>query len=463
MNLSLLTKSVDNITMPESQRALIFQGDGSLAAFEAGAFRAFYEILTEQSRDHEALFDIVVGTSMGAVNAAILVNHVIHNNNRWSGSADKLEQFWRDISSDSSLDNPFFRGLWNYLHQVNPAVASPEEAIRHYSSKEAALRGLPKIFSGPVPVFDSKFLDPQNVWYRYDNLPLQKSIRRFIKYPIRTHPPQPRLLLTSADVQSGKTTVFDSYTGRSTYEENEVEYTISYEGGIDIEHLMACTSVPLLFDYAKLKDEKSGNLRYFWNGNLSGSSPLGELIRSHKEFWKEHGSQQPGEKIIPELEVYMVNVWPSEEQHIPYDHDGITDRRNDMIFHGKVSYDQKVAITISDYINLAKRLEELVLKHANETKNAEERDRVNKDLERLLHTKTLSTFHSNKEFTLYLDLVREQCIVKTVICIQREDEFNLTSNYLFRFFWWLFTKPLLERGYAQGRKSESEIRRTSLL
>jgi NTE family protein len=144
--------------MPNSQRALIFQGDGSLAAFEAGAFRAFYEILTEESRDHEPLFDIIIGTSMGAVNAAILVNHVIDNNNRWSGSVETLYEFWRDISSDSSLDNPFFKGLWNYLHYINPAVASPEEAIRHYSSKEAALRGYQKFFQGQFQYLIVNFL-----------------------------------------------------------------------------------------------------------------------------------------------------------------------------------------------------------------------------------------------------------------------------------------------------------------
>jgi NTE family protein len=218
-----------------------------------------------------------------------------------------------------------------------------------------------------------------------------------------------------------------------------------------------------MFDYAKLKDEKSGNLRYFWNGNFSSSSPLNELISSHKEFWKEHGSQELGEKFIPELEVYMVNVWPYEEQHIPYDHDGITDRRNDMIFHGRGPYDQKIAIIISDYINLARRLEELVLKHANEIKNADKRDEVRGDLKRLLHTETLSTFHRNKEFTLYLDLIREQCIVKKVVCIQREDEFNLTSNYWLRSFWQPFIKSFLEGGYEQARKKGSEIRRTSLL
>jgi len=43
------------------------------------------------------LFDIVAGTSIGAINAAILVSHVIENGT-WKGSVDSLLEFWDDIS-----------------------------------------------------------------------------------------------------------------------------------------------------------------------------------------------------------------------------------------------------------------------------------------------------------------------------------------------------------------------------
>ena len=53
--------------IPEKQRALVFQGGGSLGAYEAGVFRALYEKMTEKDKP---LFDIVAGTSIGAINAA---------------------------------------------------------------------------------------------------------------------------------------------------------------------------------------------------------------------------------------------------------------------------------------------------------------------------------------------------------------------------------------------------------
>ena len=57
-------------------RALIFQGGGSLGAFEAGAYKAINEdlhsILQKVDRGNEPLFHIVSGTSIGAINAATI-------------------------------------------------------------------------------------------------------------------------------------------------------------------------------------------------------------------------------------------------------------------------------------------------------------------------------------------------------------------------------------------------------
>jgi len=84
---------------PRPQRAL--QGGGALGAYEAGAFRALYEFLSKEDEEKQ-LFDIVAGTSIGAINAAILVSHVIENGT-WKGSVNSLLEFWDDIS----------RGVWD--------------------------------------------------------------------------------------------------------------------------------------------------------------------------------------------------------------------------------------------------------------------------------------------------------------------------------------------------------------
>jgi NTE family protein len=71
-------------TKNDFQRALIFQGGGSLGAYEAGAYKAVYELLSREDKElgrpeDFPLFHIVAGTSIGAMNAAVLVSYVKEN------------------------------------------------------------------------------------------------------------------------------------------------------------------------------------------------------------------------------------------------------------------------------------------------------------------------------------------------------------------------------------------------
>jgi len=88
-------------------KALIFQGGGSLGAYEAGAYKAIKEELSQYSRakgwGNEPMFHIVSGTSIGAINAAILVSYV-KENKTWEGSDEWLIQFWKHLSTESSIE-----------------------------------------------------------------------------------------------------------------------------------------------------------------------------------------------------------------------------------------------------------------------------------------------------------------------------------------------------------------------
>jgi predicted acylesterase/phospholipase RssA len=89
-------------------RALILQGGGALGAYEEGAFRAPCSWLkrddnNNNTSDDEHIFDIIAGTSIGAINAAIIVSNV-KENKTWNYSADRLWELSLTDMSDVLFD-----------------------------------------------------------------------------------------------------------------------------------------------------------------------------------------------------------------------------------------------------------------------------------------------------------------------------------------------------------------------
>ena len=116
-------------------RALIFQGGGSLSAYEAGAYKAIKEELSQYRRENgkgnEPMFHIVSGTSIGAINAAILVSYV-KENKTWEGSDERLIQFWKYLSTESSVEKiPYFTHYWDFWHSLDIRIASVEFARKY--------------------------------------------------------------------------------------------------------------------------------------------------------------------------------------------------------------------------------------------------------------------------------------------------------------------------------------------
>ncbi|RPJ24488.1 MAG: hypothetical protein EHM25_14395 [Nitrosopumilales archaeon] len=121
-------------------RALVLQGGGSVGAFQAGAFKALYEKITREDKENgnegRPLFDIIAGTSIGAINAAVLVSHVAENKT-WKGSSEKLIEFWKYLSCPTP-DITKMSANWKKEHDKNnPNAASAEAARRYYSIKNS--------------------------------------------------------------------------------------------------------------------------------------------------------------------------------------------------------------------------------------------------------------------------------------------------------------------------------------
>src|SRR5919112_3032967 len=90
--------SKDNKTA-RSQRALVLQGGGTLGAYEAGVLKVLCKKLMERDNENgeegRLLFDVVAGTSIGAMNGAILVSQFLKTQ-----SWEKEEINWKEFGKN---------------------------------------------------------------------------------------------------------------------------------------------------------------------------------------------------------------------------------------------------------------------------------------------------------------------------------------------------------------------------
>ena len=151
----------------------------------------------------------------------------------------------------------------------------------------------------------------------------------------------------------------------SEYGVNEQsKHVLFYDKGVGIEHVLASGTFPNFFDYPKFKVENpETNIRneehIFWDGGFRSNTPLREVIHAHRDYWHKDDNEE--EDDVPDLEVYIADLWPSElkEEPLSFDHDFVENRKLNIIFSDKTHYDEQVAEVVSDYIDLAKELKNL--------------------------------------------------------------------------------------------------------
>src|SRR5215207_1987730 len=428
----------------KKMRALVLQGGGALGAFQAGAFKALYEKITREDKENgneeRPLFDIVAGTSIGAINAAVLVNHVIENKT-WKGSSQKLVEFWEYLSCPTP-DITKTSANWKKEHDKNnPNAASAEAARRYYSVKEFFKTGVDKVYT-PIlpPKEDEKFFDQENKRVLYNKQPLQKSIEKFVKFPIATNyeKGEPRLLIVSVDATEGTPIAFDSYEkgkdlngkeirktvyyghGQSRQEEKQQQpIVIEYDDGIKIQHVMASASLPEFYEYEEISGHK------LWDGGILSNTPIRELIQAHKDFWEyKIGSRELEDSIledasfsVPDLELYIINLWHPDDNVAPSDPDGMTERHRDIKSHDQYYVNESILLT--HYIDLIEKLIQL----RNGKNNYELKKEINKILQN--YTTTRDTTEIPKK---YIEIIKTQFEISKLESIEHRDNIDTISG-----------------------------------
>ena len=440
--------SKKEIKKPISQRALILQGGGALGAYEVGTLQEFCHSLAiedatnSKRRKNQPMFDIVAGSSIGAVNAAILVDNVINpkdenaNNSKiWSDAVDTLDAFYAKISERGGnmhpmwwvdnilLRNAVFDSFWIYWKNVKQFLktqnelfynsiftldkktvkdhvanspflnrfyfnlfpdtwgvpASSELARKYYSYLFSVFLGSPGVLSPAMMQPDLKFLDPlsfTHIFARFNNSPLVETMKQFCTSPLKIKTEknneeiQPRLLIISVDVEDITTpVVFDSFSNKeretdkfswhSEYgldSDGNPKFRINYDDGIEMKHIESSMATPIRYDYPKFIvtniQEKNEEERTFWDGAFLANTPLRQVMRSHRKYWKDRGE----EDNIPDLEIFIVNLYPSVEHGVPTSPDAIQDRQTDLTFHDRTKFQVKIDKMRSNYIDALQKL-----------------------------------------------------------------------------------------------------------
>jgi NTE family protein len=185
------------------ENVLVMQGGGSLGAFACGVFKA---LIKKNIR-----IDIAAGTSVGAINAAIIVG------SKSDHPEKDLEDFWIEIAeSNPNIIADFF--VLDY--DSNTRTHNTKKISS--ASANAAVFGVPKMF---VPrwwnwenIFkDRQYFDPKSWTYLYDHSPLVKTLDKYIDYKKlnlaaaeEKLPEVLRLIITAVDVMTARPLIFDN-------------------------------------------------------------------------------------------------------------------------------------------------------------------------------------------------------------------------------------------------------------
>jgi len=517
------------VIVKKVHRAMIFQGGVALGAYEAGVFRAIVEKLVnnevKKGKDPEIekrpLFDIVAGTSIGAMNGAIVVSSVtkkgknLVDEKNWEDSAKEVIEFWRaqqqgPTVADSLDMNPFYHYWWDIAHNtgkvfkhsitelvefysnlnpdlrkwaedllanwsfVDPSIiedyfmngwyipATGEAARRYYSAKQfLRTTGPLNVTTGILPwsafgkFFD--FFERSNYLPRPDNkhyvlFSLKRTLDRFADFPIKTKEGEPRFLLVTVDVQTGDAVTFDSYFEETKYH-NE-RNTAYNQNGIGIDHGLATGTFPDFFDYPKFKVDnaemsiKNGEEHIFWDGGFRSNTPLREVIQAHRDYWhkkrkrskEEEQDKDKLENDVPDLEIYISDLWPSElkEKPISFDRDFVENRKWGIIFGDRTDYDEQVANFVTDYVDLVKQLKGLAERKGAST------NELNDILERYATSK--NTIGQTRR---YIDLLGGRFRLTKVVRIDRKDYGNDVADNVFDYSQ-KTVEGLMEDGYRDA-------------
>jgi NTE family protein len=229
------------------QIALVLQGGGALGAYQVGVYEALHEAGIEP--------DWVIGTSIGAINGAIIAGNLPEHR------MARLAAFWDLVRRDPA------RNVWALWPAVAGAATQTDIMVNgirgFFEPNPEATYGM----HAPLGVEKAAF---------YRTAPLEQSLGELIDFGC---------------VNAGKTRLTLGAVNVST---SQMHYFDSREQAIDARHVMASGALPPAFPAVRIDGDA------YWDGGLYSNTPV-EVVLDDKprrdalifaaNVWHSHGPE----------------------------------------------------------------------------------------------------------------------------------------------------------------------------
>ena len=347
------------------ENVLVLQGGGSLGAFGCGVFKAL--------ANKNIKIDIVAGTSVGGINAAII-----------AGSIDKehpertLEEFWLELGENSvNMANPVLEWLYDksrvgLVGAAENLLPTTDEVNSLLSTISSVLYGNDKFFvprwRADYSLKDPQYFNPSKWTYIYDHSPLVKTLAKYIDYN-KLQPdgnPNARLIMTAVNILTSEPLIFDNYRQKITP-----------------KHILATSGYPSdNFPWVELEEGV-----YAWDGALLSNTPFGEVIDASPVIDKR---------------LFFVENYPRRVDKLPENLAEVYHRTRDIQFCDKSQHGIKMAKVITRYLKYIEELYQIIDKNIDHAKIDK------KQLEKIRHTYTKMKRERGAEIKKIIHVTRDE-------------------------------------------------------
>ena len=208
------------------QVVLVLQGGGALGAYQVGVYQALHEAGIEP--------DWIVGTSIGAVNGALVAG------NPPDRRIAQLRKFWADTQQHFGINVP---------NRSSPAFGN---AVSNLATVAAGIPGF--FMPNPMLLFGQYApVGTENAAY-YTTAPLRRTLTNLVDFDY-INKGHARLSLGAVNVRTGEMTYFDSR-----------------EEDIALEHVMASSAYPPAFPAVQVNGD------FYWDGGIYSNTPIEAVL-----------------------------------------------------------------------------------------------------------------------------------------------------------------------------------------